>query len=111
MTAVGQGLYASGIRPSKPSRTWALLDPERSFAACRELMMKHPGLPFLSPEIHELRTSGMDPAQLYKVFRFVEYFGKGRQEPPGPQTNGESGALYRKICMLLYTYSISCGGN
>lgn len=74
-------------------------------------MIKYPGLPFLSPEIHELHTSGIQSAQLLKIFRFVEYFGKREEESPGLETKEDSGTLYRKICMLLYIYCIRCGGN
>ena len=111
MTAVGKGLYATNFQPSRPSRVWALLNPEKNFAACRELMIMCPGLPFLSPEIHELHASGMGSAQLLKVFYFVQYFGKREEESPGLGTKGAARTLYRNICTQLYTYCISCGGN
>jgi hypothetical protein len=73
-------------------------------------MVERPGLSFLSPEIHELRTSGIESAQLVKLFNFVGYFGKREEESLGLETKGESGTLLKYICML-YTYWTSCGAN
>jgi hypothetical protein len=99
MTAIGQGLYTAGIRPSKPTRTWFLLSPEGHFAACRELMIKYPGLSFLSPEIYELRASGIESAQLLKVFHFVEYFGKERNHLRGLKRKKRAGrCIERFVC-------------
>lgn len=73
-------------------------------------MIKYPGLPFLSLEIYKLHASGIQSAQLLRVFHFVKFFRKRDGEPSGLDSKKESGTLYRKICMLLYTYCISCGG-
>lgn len=106
IAAIGQGLYTAGVRPSKPSRIRSLLNPEDNFAACRKRMIERPGLPFLFPQVHELKASGIESAQLIKLFTFVGYFGKGEEESP----KGESRTLYKVICML-YTYWTSCGAN
>jgi hypothetical protein len=75
-------------------------------------MVKHPGLPFLSPEIRELQVSDNDPAQLLRTFHFVQFFGKRHEGALGLVQKGElerkTELWYRKICMLLYTYCIGC---
>ena len=101
--AIGQGLYTTGFQPSELLQTQSLLNLEANFAAYRELMIKYPGLPFLLLKSYDLEKSRRESGQLYKIFRFVKYFRKKYQE----ETNGESRILYRKIRILLYTFSIS----
>ena len=112
MAAVGGGLHSVLAIPAKSSRlqhvielspVWAGINPEGNYAGCRALMVKYPGLPFLSLEIHALRVSGLDPAQLLKTFQFVQFFGRRPEGEPA----GKSELWYRKICMLLYNY-IGC---
>jgi hypothetical protein len=115
MAAVGCGLHSVLAMPTKSYRlrpviesapVWARINPEGNYAGCRALMVKYPGLPFLPPEIHALRLSGFDRAQLLETFQFVQFFGRRPEGEPAE----ESELWYRKICTLLYTY-IGCLGR
>jgi hypothetical protein len=75
-SAVGLALSKYGFQPRKPLRLWDIINPEDSFAGCRDFMAEEACLPFIFPYLVELRRSGNATDKLVAALQFVGYLGE-----------------------------------